>query len=214
MNRSIPAILAAFSLAACANNARVESAGDVNVSSTPVNAYSLPAGSQVVATLDQAIGTKVSKTGDSFWATVQNPVVAQNGQTVVPSGARIHGTVTGVQGASNPTETAVIKLDFDRLEMNGRSYPFEAKITATNLETRRSSDDTRNETIKKAGIGAAAGAVLGAVLSGGDLSKILIGGALGAAAGTAISLGVGSTEAVLPAGSQITMQTTQNVALR
>ena len=89
-----------------------------------------------------------------------------------------------------------------------------ARITATNLETRRASDDTRTETITKAGIGAAAGAVLGAVLSGGELSKILIGGALGDAAGTAISMGVGSTEAALPAGSQITMQTTQNVAIR
>jgi hypothetical protein len=52
------------------------------------------------------------------------------------------------------------------------SNPIYAKVTATNLETR--GGDTRNETLQKAGIGAAAGAVLGAILSGGDLDKILL----------------------------------------
>jgi hypothetical protein len=56
--------------------------------------------------------------------------------------------------------------------------------------------------------------VLGAVLSGGELNKILLGGALGAAAGTVISLGMGDTEAVLPAGTRMTLQTTQTVSLR
>lgn len=213
MYRSIPLALGALAFAACANNARVESsAGDVAISATPATASSLPPGTQLDVTLDNAIGTKVSHLGDAFTATVQNAVVAQNGQTAVPAGAKIYGTVTGLQDRSNPTETAVIKLDFSRLEMYGRSHPFQAKITATNLQT--TGGDTRNETIKKAGIGAAAGAVLGAVLSGGDLSKILVGGALGAAAGTAISLGMGDSEAVLPAGSRMTLQTTQTVALR
>ena len=103
-------------------------------------------------------------------------------------------------------------MDFERIEINGQSHPLSAKVTATNLQTR--GGDTRNETLRKAGIGAAAGAVLGAVLSGGELSKILVGGALGAAAGTAISLGVGDVEGVLPAGTKMTLQTTSTVALR
>ena len=85
-------------------------------------------------------------------------------------------------------------------------------MTTTALETR--GQDTRSETLKKAGIGAAAGAVLGAVLSGGELDKILVGGALGAAAGTVISLGTGDVEGVLPAGTRMTLQTTRTVALR
>jgi hypothetical protein len=96
--------------------------------------------------------------------------------------------------------------------VNGASNPFYAKVTATNLETRGA--DTRNETLKKAGVGAAAGAVLGAILSGGELDKILIGGAIGAAAGTVISLGAGDVEGVIPAGSTMQLQTTRTVALR
>jgi hypothetical protein len=139
-------------------------------------------------------------------------VVAQNGATVVPSGARIHGRVTGLDNSDHAGEPAAIKVEFDRISMRGTSYPFNAKVTATNLQTRVG--DTRSETLRKAGVGAAAGAVLGAVLSGGDLEKILLGGALGAAAGTVISLGGGDVEAVLPAGTRMTLQATQTVALR
>jgi hypothetical protein len=120
--------------------------------------------------------------------------------------------VTGLDNSDRVGEPAAIKIDFERIVVNGVSRPFYARVTATNLETRGA--DTRNETSRKAGVGAAAGAVLGAVLSGGDLDKILLGGALGAAAGTVISLGVGDVEGVLPAGTTMQLTTTRTVALR
>lgn len=213
MHKTIPAALVAgLMLVGCARQTRVESAGDVAVSTTPADATMLPGGSTVEVRLDQEIGTKVSKVGDHFTATVENAVVAQNGATVVPAGSKIHGKVTGLDNSDRLGDAAVIKVDFERLTVNGRDYPFNAKVTATNLQTR--GGDSRDETLKKAGIGAAAGAVLGAVLSGGDLDKILLGGALGAAAGTAISLGMGETEAVLPSGTRMTLQTTQTVSMR
>jgi hypothetical protein len=213
MHRAIPAALVAgVLLIGCARQSRVESGGEVDLSATPVDARTLPSGTSVEVTLDQEIGTKVSKVGDTFTATVANAIVAQNGATVVPAGAKVYGKVTGVDNSDRVGDAAVIKVDFERIAVAGQDHPFNAKVTATNLQTR--GGDTRNETLKKAGIGAAAGAVLGAVLSGGDLDKILLGGALGAAAGTAISLGMGDTEAVLPAGTRMTLQTTQMVTLR
>jgi hypothetical protein len=65
-----------------------------------------------------------------------------------------------------------------------------------------------------AATGAAAGAVLGAIIGGRDLDDIIKAGAVGAAAGTVISLGVGNVEHVLPAGTRMTIQATQSVALR
>jgi hypothetical protein len=120
--------------------------------------------------------------------------------------------VTGLDNSDRAGEPAAIKIDFERIVVNGVSRPFYARVAATNLQTRGA--DTRDETIRKAGVGAAAGAVLGAVLSGGDLDKILLGGALGAAAGTVISLGVGDVEGVLPAGTTMQLTTTRTVALR
>ena len=211
-----PLAVGAISLIGCARAATVESesAGTLEPSMstgvTPVNARNLPAGVDLELTLDQAIGTKNSRVGQEFTATVRNAVYAQNGRVVVPSGAKVHGRVTGLDDSDHPGEAAAIRLDFDRLTFNGRSYPFEARITATNLETTRD----RNVSARDVGVGAAAGAVLGAIIGEGDVGKILGGAAIGAAAGTVIALGVGDTEASLPAGSRMNVRTTQSVALR
>jgi hypothetical protein len=213
MRKAFPAALVAgLVLVACARQTRLESGGDVELGVTPADAGSLPTGVVLNVRLDEEIGTKVSNVGDEFTATVTNAVVAQNGETVVPAGAKVHGTVTGLDNSERVGDPAVIKIDFDELTMNGEDHPFNAKVTATNLQTR--GGDTTEETLKKAGVGAAAGAVFGAILSGGDLDKILLGGALGAAAGTAISLGAGETEAVLAAGTEMKLETTRVVALQ
>ena len=213
MRRSVPVvIIAGLTLAACARQTRIESGGDVAVREAPVNARTLPSGTTIDARLEREIGTKTSRVGDGFTATVDNAVLAQNGATVVPAGAKLYGTVTGLHSSERTGDQAAIRIAFERIEFNGQSHPFEAKVTATALETR--GQDSRSETLKKAGIGAAAGAVLGGILSGGELDKILIGGALGAAAGTVISLGTGDVEGVLPAGTRMTLQTTRTVALR
>jgi hypothetical protein len=198
--------------AGCARQASVESTGDVAISASPTDARSLPSGTTIDVRLDQEIGTKSSKVGDTFTATVQNAVMASNGATAVPAGSKVHGKVTGLDNSDRVGDQAAIRIDFERIVVNGTSSPFYAKVAATNLDTRGA--DTRNETLRKAGIGAAAGAVLGAVVSGGDLDKILLGGVLGAAAGTVISLGMGDVEGVLPAGTTMQLQTTRTVALQ
>ena len=199
---------------ACATSPQIQTAGG-EVSqpvATPANARMLPSGTMMDLTLDQQLGTQTSHTGDAFSATVVNAVIAQNGRTTIPAGAKVWGHVSGVTRSNNATQNAALVLDFDSLAFNGRSYPFQANITATNLQ--KEGGSTTSETVKNATIGAAAGAVLGAVLSGADKDKILLGAGLGAVAGTAISLGRGGENGVLPAGSRMSVQTTQSVALR
>ena len=78
MQRKIPTLFALAALAvsgACARSTTVESTGEV-VPATPVNANSLPTGSVVTVTLDQAVGTKQSKVGDTFSASVVDAIVA------------------------------------------------------------------------------------------------------------------------------------------
>ena len=207
-------VVTSMLVGACASSPKVVTAGG-EVSqpvATPANARTLPSGTMLDLTLDQQLGTQTSHTGDMFSATVVNAVIAQNGRTTIPAGAKVWGHVSGVTPASNATQTAALVLDFDSLAFNGRSYPFQANITTTNLQKQGGS--TTSETVKNATIGAAAGAVLGAVLSGADKDKILLGAGLGAVAGTAISLGKGGENGVLPAGSRLSVQTTQSVALR
>jgi hypothetical protein len=208
----------AFVLAACAGATQrattVESGGDVAMSSagvTPVDSRSIPVGARLVATLDQSLGTKGNKAGDAFTATVAQTLYASNGSIVVPAGAKIEGRVTATDDSDNATEPALIRLAFDRIRFDGRSYPFSASIVQSSpVQTSEKSSSDRTKQIV---IGGAVGAALGSILSGGDLDKIVIGGAIGAAAGSIVSLGT-EVNATLPAGSQMTVEATQTTAIR
>jgi hypothetical protein len=191
----------------------VESAGDVATGSviTPTNNRTIPAGVRLTATLDQTLGTKASKAGDFFSATVTSALYASDGSVVVPAGAKIEGRVTALDDSDNAAEPALIRLAFDRIRMNGSSFPFDATIVQSNpVQTSEATSTERNKQIV---IGGAVGAALGGLLSGGDLKKIVIGGALGAAAGSVVSLGT-EVNATLPAGSQMTVQATQTTTIR
>ena len=213
MYRSIAGIaVAVLAAAGCARTAQVESGGDVVTTPLPSNTSSIPVGTTLKVTLDQTLGTEQSKVGDAFTATVAEPLNTTSGDVVVPKGAVVHGTVTGLHASEHAGDQAAIKLDFDTLTVNGQAYAFDANIVSTDLKTQ--GGDTQNETLKKAGIGAAAGAALGAILGGASLGKIALGGLLGAAAGTAISLGAGEVQAVLPEGTPMTVKSTEMVALR
>ena len=207
--------LAGLALAGCSatsgRSTTVESGGGVATSTAPYDNSALPAGTNIEARLDQTLGTDTNKEGDTFTATVVNAVYAQNGTVIVPAGAKIEGRITALDDSDNATEPSLIRLDFDRISMNGRSYPFDASIERSNVQetsNQSSSDRTRNVLI-----GAAAGAALGAVIGDGDLKNMVIGGALGAAAGSIVSLGT-EVNATLPAGSTMTLRTTNSVMLR
>src|SRR5688572_7192187 len=90
------ALVVGLLFAGCARQSTIESAGDVAVSPAPADARSLPSGTTIDVRLDQEIGTKSSKVGDTFTATVTNPIVATNGATTVPAGSKIQGKITGL----------------------------------------------------------------------------------------------------------------------
>jgi hypothetical protein len=200
----------------CASNQRtttVESGGDVGSISevTPVDNRTIPIGATLTATLDQSLGTKISKAGDAFTATVSSALLAQDGSTVVPAGAKIEGRVTATDDSDNATEPALIRLAIDRIRFDGKTYPLSAAVvrsSAVQTSGQSSADRTRQVII-----GGAVGAAIGAILGDRDLDKIIIGGALGAAAGSIISLGT-EVNATLPAGSQMALRATQATVLR
>ena len=206
------ALAAVAGCAAATRNTTVESAGEVaNTTVTPMDNRTIPVGATLTATLDKELGTKVSKSGDMFTATVSQTLYASNGSVVVPAGAKIEGRVTAIDDSDNAAEPALIRLAFDRIRFNGNSYPFAASIVQSNAV--QTTDQTKTEKTKQIVIGGAVGAALGGLLSGGDLDKIVIGGALGAAAGSIVSLGT-EMNATLPAGSSMTLRATQATMIR
>jgi hypothetical protein len=208
MYRTSLALLASAALlGACATGTNVSAGGDV-AAATPATANYLPAGTTMNARFDQAISTSNNE-GDAFSATVTDNVYAQNGAVAIPAGAVLRGHVTGVHSGKIGDQN-VIRLNFESLDMNGHTYPFGASISNVTVKNNAS-----NKTIRDAATGAVAGAVLGAVLSGAELSKIITGGLLGAAAGTVISLGTGdASTATIPAGSTVTVRSNTGVQVR
>lgn len=164
-----------------------------------------------MATLDQALGTKISKAGDVFTATVSQTLYASDGSIVVPAGAKIDGSVTALDDSDNATEPALIRLAFNRIRFNGMSYPFAAAIAQSNAV--QTSNQSSSDKTRQIVIGGAVGAAIGGLLGKGDLDKIIIGGAIGAAAGSIVSLGT-EVNSTLPAGSQMTLRATETTYMR
>jgi hypothetical protein len=201
-------------LSGCAGRTTtIDSGGEVasSTSVTPMDNRTIPAGMTITATLDQALGTSMSKAGDRFTATVTGAHRAQDGSVVIPAGAKIEGRVTATDDSDNATEPALIRLAIDRIRFDGRSYPLSAAIVQSEpVQTSETSSADRTRAVV---IGGAVGAALGAIVGGRDLDKIIIGGTLGAAAGSIISLGT-EVNATLPAGSRMTVRATQSTTIR
>jgi hypothetical protein len=213
MTRQIAiALAAALAAGACASGTRVESAGEI-APATPMNGAVLPAGTTMRVRLNESVGTRSSHDGDQFTATVTEAVRASNGVDAVPIGSMLFGRVTGLHSANVPGEQAVIRLAFDSVRIRGLSYPFDGQISDVHV-TSEQTDPTKASVAKEAGVGAIAGAALGAIVGGAELSKIITGGLLGAAAGTVISLGTGSTQSVIPEGTRMTVRSMDVVRLR
>jgi hypothetical protein len=158
--------------------------------------------------IEQTLGTENSRAGDQFTAHVINDLQAADGTVVVPRGAVVTGTVSELHKSEHVGQQASIGLAFQSIGMYGRAYPFAADVVETKVEKSRHASGIA----KGAGGGALAGGVLGAILGGG--SGALKGGLIGAGAGTLIGLGVGDVEATLPAGTSMTIRTTQPLDLR
>jgi hypothetical protein len=156
--------------------------------------------------LNQSLGAESSRKGDSFTATVINPVIAQDGFIAVPQGSLLRGRISGIRNSSVPGEKSVIRLAFEDLQIRGKTYPVTASISNVVPVDKQAIPATTASTARNAAVGA--------VISGGELSKIIMGGILGAGTGTVISLGAGGTEGVIPAGSTFTVRTNDQVVVR
>jgi hypothetical protein len=157
--------------------------------------------------LDQALGTKHSRVGDRFTGTVRQDIRAADGSVVVPSGAVVSGVVSQLKTSGHTGEQAAIGLAFQSIAVGGRALPLAANVVDAKVETSRSGKGVA----RGAGGGALAGGVIGAILGGG--SGALKGGLVGAAGGTLIGLGTGDVQAELPAGTVMTLRTTQPINL-
>lgn len=168
----------------------------------PPTQVELPAGTEVRVRLDQDLGSKINNAGDTFTATVSDPVVI-DGQTVIPKDARADGTVVDAKALGRFKGGAALAIRLDRVTTSFGAYP----ISTSSISRAQAGKGKRTGIM--AGGGAGLGALIGGLAGGGK--GALIGGLAGAGAGTAGSAFTGNKEIVLPAETLLTFKLDHSV---
>jgi len=136
------------------------------------NPNEIPVGTEFDVRLQAPLSSKTAQVEDRFEGTTMVDLTDEHGRVLVPAGSMMRGIVSSVNKATRIDRKGSLTVAFDRVTIKGRSYPIRATVTQA-LE----SEGIMGEK-EKIGIGAGAGAIIGAILGGakGALAGILIGG--------------------------------------
>ena len=165
----------------------------------------IPAGTTLHLDLASSIASDTSKVEDAVSARVREAVVV-DGRTVLPAGATLAGVVTDVADSGRVKGRARIAYRFNSLTVDDEKYDIATAPTSHIAEA------TKKDDAKKIGIGAGAGAALGAVLGGG--SGAAKGAAIGGGAGTGVVLATKGKEVRLGPGANVTTKLTAPLTVR
>lgn len=165
----------------------------------------IPAGTRIEVLVNQDLGSKISRTGDTFSATVAHPVVV-NGQVVIPQNSPAEGLVVDAKPLGRFAGNAQLVLRLERVRVGSHSFPV---MTSSIADVQRGKG---RRTGIMAGGGGALGAIIGGIAGGGK--GALIGGLAGAGAGTAGSAFTGNKQIVIPAETLLVFRTNQPVTMQ
>ena len=173
---------------------------------------SLPAGSTFDVELATRIHTAESNVGDKIQAKLITPLKGDDGSTIAPAGAVIHGEIAELTRASKSRaeeDRASVKLAFTSVETVFGEKTLAA--TVTNVESLKAGSTTKRDALVIAG-SAAAGAILGKV-AGHDTKDAMIGGLAGAVIGTGVVMAQKGHELEIPAGSKVSLRSDQPITI-
>ena len=219
---SLSALCLFFALAGCQKNAdQQQAATDANSSSPDSGASSsrpaakeapprprpivVPAETVISVVLDEPVGSKISRPGQQFTATVSEPIEV-DGRLAIPKGTRATGIVKDAKPAGRFKGGAQLELTLASIEVHGENY--DVHTTAPN----ETSKGKGKRTAAMVGGGAGGGALIGGLAGGGK--GALIGGLIGAAAGTGGAGLTGNRDITLPAETPITFKLVDSLEIK
>lgn len=174
--------------------------------------FIVPNGTIITGTLENLIDTKVSQNNDRFKMTVQSPLDFR--------GAVIEGYISGVGRSGRVSGSSNVTFNFETIALrDGRRYDFagylqsikdqNGKTVKVDTEGTAKGDSQTRETAKRGGIGAGAGAILGAIIGGGK--GAVLGAIIGGGAGAGSVIAQGRDDVQLMPGSTLTIQASSPV---
>lgn len=183
-----------------------------------VPVYKVDVGTTMRARMNETLNSKTAKVGDTFTATITEPVYSENGVVVVPVGSTVKGRVDTVKAAAKGGKPGSIGVSFTQVRLpNGKIRAINGSLT--DLEGKTSSDNESTASGKKMGNrklifiggGGAGGAVLGAAIGGGK--GALIGGLLGAGGGFLGEKMTKGSEAKVESGTEFGVYLNQAISM-
>ena len=170
----------------------------------------VPVGTNLRVRLNDDLSSKDSRVGDRFTATVVNPSRYD--------GATVRGHIGAIRKSGTVKGRTTMNLAFDSIDlregrggaMRGqvvRVYDADSESSRVDEEGRVQSGSRGKQAVKRGGIGAVAGAIIGGIAGGGKGAAIglIVGGAAGAG-----SLAVqGSKELKLERGTEMLVRVTR-----
>jgi hypothetical protein len=166
----------------------------------------IPAGTTLSATLATAVASDTSTVEDPVRATLRAPVSAE-GREALPKGTTLVGHVTSAERSAKVKGRASIAFRFNTIDLPGGGRQ---PITSETIS--RLAPATKKKDATKIGVGAGAGAAIGAIVGGG--SGAAKGAAIGGAAGTGAVLATRGEEVRLAAGTPISVKLTGPLSVR
>ena len=139
--------------------------------------FKVTEGTELSVFLTAPISTAKNKAGDTFTATIANPIVV-NGETIVERGATVQGRVVDAEGSGRVKGTANIRLALTSIIDGGKSYPIVTRPYVAEAES------TKGRDVGAIAGGGGIGAAIGALAGGkkGAATGAVIGGAAGTGA--------------------------------
>ena len=169
----------------------------------------VPVGTNLKVRLNDTLSSKASRAGDKFTAIVIDPVRF--------SEATVHGHIRSIVQSGRVQGRTTMHLAFDSIDLTGDPpkhgvmHGYVTRIYANNARTDEEggvqSEGRGNQTLKRSGIGATAGAIIGGIAGGGKGAAIgLILGGAGGAGSVAIN---GSKELKIENGTEMLVHVTR-----
>ncbi|HEX6046808.1 MAG TPA: hypothetical protein VFZ22_20115 [Pyrinomonadaceae bacterium] len=168
----------------------------------------IPVGTDLKVRINDTLSSKESRVGDRFTATVVDPSRFDE--------ARLNGHISSIQKSGKVKGRTSMNLAFDSVELrDGRRGTLHGYVTRVYGDDAGKADNEggiqsgsrTNQTIKRSGIGAGVGAIIGGIAGGGKGAAIgLIVGGAGGAGSLAIK---GSKELKIESGTEMLVHVTR-----
>jgi hypothetical protein len=166
----------------------------------------IPAGAAIrVRTIDP-INVSSARPGSRFRGTLADPVNSSDGAVLIPRGAPVQLSAVNVQRSGRVRGRDRISLKVDSITFNGRTYPVVTTISES------SGGRQGSRTLRRTGVGAGGGAVIGGIAGGGKGAAV--GSLVGGGGGTAVAAATGGKHLRIPPETLLSFQLQSPLSVR